>query len=638
MCFFIDAIDEIESDAKSRDGMIQFMKDLVSDDVQGRGRFKLCLASRPENEIAIHFQDVRGLRVQDLTGNDISNFVHDRLDAHPSARATRRSDSYDETLQHICQEIIGAAQGVFLWVRVVVDHVLSSQTRGESLSEIRRTIHDLPNEDLSQYFIRILQKTPRETRKLTNALFQTLLASHEPLCILTVGVLLDIVSERQAPQKRHSFTEERLSELSSASLAIGRRLSDLTGGLIQVISDDRDDRDDRYNAEDTDDTDITRLPASRGREGSGSRNQVRFLHQSVQDFFQAPASDSTLERDDLLSADTADPMCDGHMLNLFIVDAYLGLTADERRSSGWVLNATKVTMQNSPATESSFADSSFEILSRISEDLSMHHDCTWGIDAPAWKPTFLAFAVSHKMHTFVQKCLEEGGLQEPKKGRPLLHYAAWAPGCYPDAAMAEILLKAGASLHQTFKESSHHRAKTALESLSFEEVEQDGQSHVDFIKFCMDRGAKVTRPIPCGDGPWLTSWMHNAPAMPRHIRRVLNPLPWTTVLHAVAEGPLKGVRKMEILQNLPRSQLNHKRADGFTVFGLLLKSGTSESNCIKSKDAEKLIQRGALITRRVVDMGSPTSELVKRHSRYKYYRHGAWRRRKTLIKDGRLVV
>ncbi|KAH9226832.1 hypothetical protein K456DRAFT_1730790 [Colletotrichum gloeosporioides 23] len=617
ICFFVDAFDEIESDAASRDGMIRFMKDLVSDSVQGHGRFKMCIASRPENEIAIHFRHFRGFCLQDWTADDIRKFVHARLDAHPNARATHRSSSYDETLQRICGDIIGAAQGVFLWVRVVVDHVLSSQTGGESLSEIRQRILDLRNENLSQYFVRILEKTPKETRELTNALFQMLLTSQEPPSILTIGVLLDIVKRRQEPQERHLITEERLLEISTAS-DISSRISNLTGGLVQVISNDSGH------------PEATRLPGSNGREVSSSHDRVRFLHASVKDFLRTPEAKSLLESNAFLSSTRkTGPMYNGNVLNLCVADAYLGLDPDHRRSSGWALDAMEITMHHAPAIEASFDDSSLELLLRIFRDLSRQHECTWDMGMPAWNTTFLAFAVAHRMHKFVRKCLNERGFKVRKEGRPLLHYAAWAPGCYPDVTMARILVNAGTSLNKRFKEPAHHGAKTALETLNFKEMEQDGQSHVDFIKFFIEEGAEVTRPIPCGDGPMLVGWFQRAPGIPRHIQRP----PWSTVLHIIAEGPIRGAQKMEILKQIPHSRHNDKRADGFTVFGLVLKSGMSGPTSITIEEAGELISLGALITRRIVDMGPPTRELVEQHSRFRY---GAWRRRKSLMKDGQL--
>jgi hypothetical protein len=75
LCLFIDGLDEYEGDSEAVLGLF--------DRLSRSSHIKVCLSSRPwlvfEESLGHH----PGLRLQDLTYNDIRTFVQDKLDANP---------------------------------------------------------------------------------------------------------------------------------------------------------------------------------------------------------------------------------------------------------------------------------------------------------------------------------------------------------------------------------------------------------------------------------------------------------------------------------------------------------------------------------------------------------------------------
>jgi hypothetical protein len=73
---------------------------------------KFCLSSRPWLVFEDAFQDLPGLRLQDLTFNDIRIFVADRLEGYH--RMCKLSREQPDHASELVREIVSKANGVFL--------------------------------------------------------------------------------------------------------------------------------------------------------------------------------------------------------------------------------------------------------------------------------------------------------------------------------------------------------------------------------------------------------------------------------------------------------------------------------------------------------------------------------------------
>jgi hypothetical protein len=104
MCIFIDGIDEFEGDYRD---MSTFLCSITSSTV------KVVVSSRPINACLNVFRHCPTLRLQDLTQDDMSVFIRDRLSSHPMmAELQTESPENAATLEAEIQE---KAEGVFYY-------------------------------------------------------------------------------------------------------------------------------------------------------------------------------------------------------------------------------------------------------------------------------------------------------------------------------------------------------------------------------------------------------------------------------------------------------------------------------------------------------------------------------------------
>jgi hypothetical protein len=110
LCLFIDSLDEYDGDCKA-------IADLLKD-VALSLYIKVCVSSRLWLVFEEAFENRVGLCLQDLTYTDIRNYVRGTLEANKKMEQLAVSNPEHATA--LVSEIVTKANGVFLWVRLVV--------------------------------------------------------------------------------------------------------------------------------------------------------------------------------------------------------------------------------------------------------------------------------------------------------------------------------------------------------------------------------------------------------------------------------------------------------------------------------------------------------------------------------------
>ena len=114
ICVFIDGLDEcIEDDFPKLMAMIE--------DFMSHKNIKVCASGRPDRHHPI-LNSCPSLKLQDLTSDDIKLFVSMNL-IHISESQDSTMENSLETRRSIIAEIVDRAQGIFLWVYVVVNSI-----------------------------------------------------------------------------------------------------------------------------------------------------------------------------------------------------------------------------------------------------------------------------------------------------------------------------------------------------------------------------------------------------------------------------------------------------------------------------------------------------------------------------------
>ncbi|KAF4442238.1 SERAC1 protein [Fusarium austroafricanum] len=196
VCFFVDALDEHDKEETSTaKSIVEFLRKLVSNEPRGRGVFKVCVASRPDNEFENELHQCPGFCMEDCTKDDIDRYVFGRINSHREAEVSGRPKEERELLHTICRTIVDNARGLFIWIRLVVDQVLQSLTKGIPLQDIIQDLERVPRKTLSKFYLDILRNRPKDTRKSTHAVLETVLRAKAPVTIMDIVVLLEIISK-----------------------------------------------------------------------------------------------------------------------------------------------------------------------------------------------------------------------------------------------------------------------------------------------------------------------------------------------------------------------------------------------------------------------------------------------------------
>jgi hypothetical protein len=158
---FIDGLDEHDRDHKS---LILFLENLaLSDNV------KILTSSRPLVEFEEAFSDGPTLRLQDLTYRDIKIYVDTRLRRDKNFLSFYRKEP--KRTSALVTEIVDSAEGVFLWVRLVVDSLLEGITYRDRLRDLKSRLWALPK-DLEGMFQHMLDQVHSDYYVHSSQIFQ----------------------------------------------------------------------------------------------------------------------------------------------------------------------------------------------------------------------------------------------------------------------------------------------------------------------------------------------------------------------------------------------------------------------------------------------------------------------------------
>ncbi|ROV97210.1 hypothetical protein VSDG_04797 [Cytospora chrysosperma] len=150
----IDSVDEYDGGPEF---ISKFIKELVSAAGE-RTRVKVLFSSRTSTSFLDEFGDTPQICLQDYNNDDIRRYCKNRLsDDDPEKR---------QRLEELIQEIVDRSQGVFIWVKMVLDSIA-----GADVEQAWDQLQSFPD-DLSTYYAGIIQNIKREDRQDAYVIFQ----------------------------------------------------------------------------------------------------------------------------------------------------------------------------------------------------------------------------------------------------------------------------------------------------------------------------------------------------------------------------------------------------------------------------------------------------------------------------------
>jgi hypothetical protein len=249
-CLFVDGLDEYDGDPFDIINLFTSISKLPN--------VKLCLSSRPIYEFVKTFRSYPTLRLQDLNFNDIKQYVDDELGANNLMRELH--DIEPQEAPKLSLEIIDKADGVFLWVKLVVVSLLRGLRNSDHVSDLQRRLRLLPP-SLEDLFSHILGRLESVYLEQSSRIFQIFATSH-----LTDKRFTDLQLSFAEDPNVDSLLSSRTQPISEIERAKRVGLVDIwlvtrCGGLIEA----------------------TNSSISNGVD----RNLV-YLHRTVRDFLELP--------------------------------------------------------------------------------------------------------------------------------------------------------------------------------------------------------------------------------------------------------------------------------------------------------------------------------------------------------------
>jgi NACHT domain len=223
----IDGLDEYQGDPADT---VELLQSIVSPNV------KICVSSRPWQVFEVAFRKTPKLRLQDLTFGDIKRYVDDKL---LSSKRMQQSCSIDPVgASELVEEIVEKAQGVFLWITLVVKSFLNGFTNGDSISYLRKRLEEIPSEieDLYSYMLSkvesIYYEEGRKLFSIVSVSFQ-IEAKYvgDPICALRLAFAMGDKENLKVPWE--SVSEEEVIKMVEW---IDSRLRICCAGLLEVSS------------------------------------------------------------------------------------------------------------------------------------------------------------------------------------------------------------------------------------------------------------------------------------------------------------------------------------------------------------------------------------------------------------------
>ena len=225
ICLFVDALDEQYGNHRELVLMLRSIAQLTDNPAF---RVRLALAGRPENVFKTAFQGCPGFSIHEYITDDIRHYAEDRIQAETPREL---SIEYEEALKNLVERIVQKAQGVFLWVRLVVGEIIEGICEGDTMEELTSLLSTIPTE-LRELYKRALCRSSRGSLEvLTRDRIEAYVMFQIASCALRPFSLYDFLAATHfLAAGRDTYPDlQRLSEEQ-----MERRLNSRSAGFLEV--------------------------------------------------------------------------------------------------------------------------------------------------------------------------------------------------------------------------------------------------------------------------------------------------------------------------------------------------------------------------------------------------------------------
>jgi len=210
----IDALDEC-SDDDVNDVVSSFSESLEA--TAERRNLKVCWSSRFYPHIDLRTSWGVEVRLNELNARDIERYLRKTI-----------SDELQKAWVKVIPDIVSAADGIFLWARLVCSRIVKDFSRGVEPAKLQRLLSKTPRNDLDKLFLMIFNDPDFSIDQKNDfqPIADIILGSYRALSLeeLYTALLLESAHDEPFLELREEDEEQFRKRLISAS-----------GGLIEVV-------------------------------------------------------------------------------------------------------------------------------------------------------------------------------------------------------------------------------------------------------------------------------------------------------------------------------------------------------------------------------------------------------------------
>ncbi|PMD43709.1 hypothetical protein L207DRAFT_376321, partial [Hyaloscypha variabilis F] len=172
ICLFVDGFDECEGSGQALGFVLSWLGKIQASGI----KVKICIASRYTHDIMESLKTSLqrpSLKLHEWTREDIQKYVQDHLNDAVGRSISLSSKSRKIVGNQLVSNIVGKAEGVFIWVKLVVADLESGLEECQEESQLQSRLEALPPE-LKDLYDHIISEIPTRDLHAVFKYFQLL--------------------------------------------------------------------------------------------------------------------------------------------------------------------------------------------------------------------------------------------------------------------------------------------------------------------------------------------------------------------------------------------------------------------------------------------------------------------------------
>ncbi|KLU84999.1 hypothetical protein MAPG_04033 [Magnaporthiopsis poae ATCC 64411] len=223
LAIFIDGLDEYDGDLAE---LVGFVKELHQNH-----EVKLCISSRPWNTFKDAFKAYPSLRMEQHTRPDIEKYVRERMAGSDGLRELRKLEVRNRSVADLESQLIEKADGVFLWVVLVVEQLLIAARDDPDLDKVWELFEGLPP-DLGDLYASMRRRLSPSLLETASRMYQLVFRWKDTTdATFNVGIFWMAITCSN-PAKSPELLKR--GEMAGIMPVLERRLAGCTGGMLQI--------------------------------------------------------------------------------------------------------------------------------------------------------------------------------------------------------------------------------------------------------------------------------------------------------------------------------------------------------------------------------------------------------------------